>query len=101
MSHSSYEDGIRQGETFNVEPGEPGSAVNNENLAMGTQFKVIAGTGEVSVLNAAGKNLTISNMLGQTIESKSLNSDNVTVKAPKGIILVSVDGEKTVKAIVK
>jgi hypothetical protein len=56
---------------------------------------------EVYILNAVGKKVTITNLLGQTLSSTVLKSDNEAVKAPKGIIIVSVEGEKAVKSNVK
>ena len=100
LSRTSYEDGIAQGEIFNVEKGTR-EATATETVETSSKVRVVSGIGEVSVLNANGKNLTITNMLGQTISSKVLDSDNVTVKASKGIVVVTIEGEKAVKSIVK
>ena len=100
ISRTSYEDGINQGEIFNVEkPKENAVATGNEPAS--SKVVVAPGVGEVSILNASGKNLTITNMLGQTVVSKVLDSDNVTVDAPKGMVVVAIQGEKAVKSIVK
>ena len=100
MSRTSYEDGIGQSEIFNVEKPKEGAEATNNDFAS-SKVIVASGIGEVSILNANGKNLTITNMLGQTVVSKVLDSDNVTVNAPKGIVVVAIEGEKAVKSIVK
>jgi hypothetical protein len=103
VSHGSYESEISQGDVFNVEIGtvtDPEDVVSNEGVSV-VGIKVIAGTGEVSILNAGGKNVTVSNLLGQTLAGTVLSSDNATIKVPKGIVIVKVDGEKTVKAVIK
>lgn len=101
MSRTSYEDGIQQGEVFNVEKPtswQDGEATSNENFA---KVSVIAGEGSVSVMNAAGKQVVISNMLGQTIVNKALAGNNETIAVSKGVAVVSVEGEKAVKVIIK
>ena len=100
LSRTSYADGIAQGEIFNVEK-PTGPATGTDVIDEASPVKVVAGFGEISVMNANGKNLTITNLLGQTIVNKVLDSDNVTVNAPKGMVILTVEGEKTVKLIVK
>ncbi|MDR2384267.1 MAG: DUF6383 domain-containing protein [Tannerella sp.] len=105
LSRGQYEDAIGQSDVFNVEKptpenSTPESAVLNDKVST-VGIEVIAGTGEISILNASSKNVTVSNLLGQTIAKTVLSSDNVTIKAPKGIAIVKIDGEKTVKAVVK
>jgi len=76
--------------------------VGNEvgpNAAVGVS--VIGGTGSVSILNAAGKKVVVSNMLGQTIANTTLNSDNAAIAAPAGVIAVAVEGESAAKVLVK
>jgi hypothetical protein len=63
--------------------------------------QVIGGTGSIAILNAAGRKVVISNMLGQTVATTTLTSDNASVAAPAGIAIVAVEGESAVKAIVK
>ena len=75
--------------------------VANEDVNAEAGVKVSTEAGAVRVQNAAGKSVTISNILGQTVASQTISSDNVTIAAPKGIVVVSVAGEKAVKAIVK
>ena len=50
---------------------------------------------------AAGKNVVITNVLGQTIANTVITSSEATISAPKGYVTVAVEGEKAVKAIVK
>ena len=100
LSRTAYKDAIEQSEIFNVEKGT-GHATDNGTFDVPNIFTAVAGIGEVSILNANGKNLTITNMLGQSLVNKVLDSDNVTVNCSKGIVFVSVQGEKTVKSIVK
>lgn len=73
--------------------------VSNESINT-TDVTVLGGQGKVTILNAANKNVVISNVLGQTIANTTINSDNVTFNAPAGIVVVVVDGT-TVKAVVK
>jgi hypothetical protein len=99
LSRSAYEDAINQAEIYNVElPLEGGVATANE--AVTSKTKVVSGIDELSILNADGKDVTITNILGQQIIARKLNGDNVTLKVPKGIVVVTVDGD-SIKAIVK
>ncbi len=75
--------------------------VANEDINAEAAVKVIAEAGAVRVLNAAGKSVMISNILGQTVASTVITSDDATIAAPKGIVVVAVEGESAVKAIVK
>ena len=72
----------------------------NETINAAT-VKVVAGKGQVVVMNAAGKKVVVNNVLGQTIANTVMTSDNVTIAAPQGVVVVAVEGEKAVKAIVK
>ncbi|MDD2438270.1 MAG: DUF6383 domain-containing protein [Massilibacteroides sp.] len=74
--------------------------VANDNVVAVT-FSVVSSEGAILVKGAAGKKVVVSNILGQTIASTVLTSDNVTIAAPKGIVVVAVQGEEAVKAIVK
>ncbi len=81
-------------------PGVNDGAISNEEVAT-TKVQVVAGYGEVTVYNAANKKVTVSNVLGQTLANTVANSDQATIQLPKGIVVVAVDGEKAIKAIVK
>ncbi len=74
--------------------------VANEDLTA-SSVAIIAGEGQITVNGAAGKVVTITNVLGQTIANSVISSDNATIAAPAGIVIVSVEGEAAVKAIVK
>jgi hypothetical protein len=99
ISRTSYIDYIRDAERWNTEP-TTDPAVANDAIAA-SAVKVIAGEGNVTILNAAGKRVTISNVLGQTVASSVLASDNATLAAPNGVLVVAVEGENAVKAVVK
>jgi hypothetical protein len=88
-------------EIFDVLPGEEGLAVGNEAAPAISSVKVVSEAGAVSILNAAGKQVTISNLLGQTVAATAITSDNARIALPKGIVIVAVEGEAAVKAIVK
>ena len=62
---------------------------------------VIAGNGQVTVAGAAGKKVVISNILGQVVVNTVITSDSAVVAAPQGVVVVAVEGEEAVKAIVK
>lgn len=84
---------------FTITTGDPTA---NESIADAAEgVKVIAGNGTVEIQGAAGKNVVITNVLGKVITSTVLISDNATIAAPAGIVVVAVDGEAAVKAVVK
>ena len=76
------------------------SPVANEAVTT-SSVKVIAGNGVVTVIGAQGKKVAISNVLGQTIANTVIASDNAAINVPAGIVIVAVEGEAAVKAIVK
>ena len=63
-----------------------------ENAAEAT-VSVVATDGAVIVKGAEGKNVVVSTILGKVVANEVLNSDNETIAAPAGIVVVSVDGE--------
>lgn len=75
--------------------------VANEAIDAPNTIKVIGGNGDLNILNASGKKVTLSNVLGQAIATRVLSSDNETIAAARGIIIVSVEGERAYKVIVK
>ncbi|MCF2604698.1 hypothetical protein JQM84_13525 [Parabacteroides distasonis] len=77
-----------------------GDATANEAIAAEAGVQVIGGQGAVTVQGAAGKVVTVANILGQTIANQVAASDNVTIAAPAGIVVVAVEGEAT-KVVVK
>ena len=84
---------------LNVTP-EDEAATGNETInAEGV--KVIAANGGVQIIGAQGKKVVITNILGQTVANTVLSSDNATIAAPAGVVVVAIEGEEAVKAIVK
>ena len=77
-----------------------GDATANEDVEVAT-VKVVSGEGNVTIAGAAGKKVVISNILGQVVANTVVSSDNATIAAPQGIVVVAVEGEEAVKAIVK
>ena len=88
------------GETFNMEENYDGQAVANEDITTST-VKVTTTEGKVIIAGAQGKKVTISNVLGQTVANAVLSSDKAEIAAPAGVVIVAVEGEAAVKAIVK
>lgn len=102
LSRGSYEDAIGQGDIFNVEVAnewQNGEATANDPVS--GKVTVVGGNGTVIISNAAGKQVTLSNILGQTIVTKTLATNMETINASKGIVVVTVEGESAVKTIVK
>ena len=100
ISRSDSERRMPEGDLFNVEMTSE-DPVSNVVVPTTTGVKVVAENGSVTVLNASGKRVVISNVLGQTVANTVLTSDRATVSAPKGVVLVAVEGEPVVKALVK
>ena len=91
---------IKQAAPFNIESAEKEAATANDEINA-EAISVIAGNGSVTVKGAEGKNVVITNVLGQTIANTVITSDEATISAPAGIVVVAVEGEAAVKAIVK
>ena len=85
-------------ETFVIEDTEAPTA--NEDVAV-SEVKVLAGNGNVTIAGAAGKKVVVSNILGQVVANTVVSSDNAVIAAPAGVVVVAVEGEAAVKAIVK
>ena len=74
-------------------------ATENETIAAGNV--VVAGVnGAVVVKGAEGKNVIVSTILGKVVANEVVSSDNATIAAPAGVVVVSVDGE-SFKVVVK
>ena len=86
---------------FNVEKLGADDMVTDAATVTASDFSVIAGEGQVTINGAAGKKVVVSNILGQTVANTVLTSDNATIAAPAGVVVVAVEGEAAVKAIVK
>ena len=89
---------IEDAAIFNIEASELEATANEAIEA--SQVTVIGGQGVVTVQGAAGKVITVANILGQTIANQVATSDNVTIAAPAGVVVVAVEGEVT-KVVVK
>ena len=86
---------------FNVENiADDELATDNEEITA-SEVTVIAGNGQITINGAAGKQVVVSNILGQVVANTVLTSDNATIAAPQGVVVVAVEGEEAVKAIVK
>ncbi|WP_456088066.1 DUF6383 domain-containing protein [Parabacteroides sp.] len=72
----------------------------NEGVAV-SEVTVIAGEGQVTIAGAQGKKVVVTNVLGQVITNTVITSDNAPIAAPQGVVVVAVEGEEAVKAIVK
>ena len=97
--YGSYQEAIKDAEIFNiVKTTETPTA--NEGIST-SEVSVVAGNGKIIIKGAQGKTVAISNVLGQTIANTVLSSDNAEITAPAGVVVVAVEGEAAVKAIVK
>ena len=79
---------------------EDNNVVANDEINA-SAISVIAGNGSVTIKGAEGKKVAISNVLGQTIANTVVTSSEATIAVPAGVVVVAVDGEAAVKAIVK
>ena len=101
----SYLNGIlvlgnkEQAQLFNVNTTDL-TPTDNEKIAT-SGVVVVAGEGQVTIAGAAGKKVVVSNVLGQVVANTVLTSDNATIAAPAGVVVVVVEGEEAVKAVVK
>ena len=93
-----YGTDAKEAEAFVIEVTSAPTA--NEGIAT-SEVKVIAGEGNVTIAGAAGKKVVICNILGQVVANTVVSSDNATIAAPAGVVVVAVEGEAAVKAIVK
>lgn len=90
---------VGQSGIFYFETTEDAATANESIAAEGVS--VVAGEGVITIAGAAGKKVVITNILGQTVANTVVASDNATVAAPAGVVVVSVEGEAAVKAVVK
>uniref|UniRef100_UPI0025D3FF05 DUF6383 domain-containing protein n=1 Tax=uncultured Parabacteroides sp. TaxID=512312 RepID=UPI0025D3FF05 len=74
---------------------------NEEIESSASAVTVIAGEGQVTIAGAQGKKVVISNILGQVVANTVITSDNASIAAPQGVVIVAVAGEEAVKTIVK
>ena len=92
---------LHEASTFNVEAAAEGETPTaNEGIAT-EGVSVVATNGAVIVKGAEGKNVVITNVLGQQVANTVVSSSEATIAAPAGVVVVAVEGEAAVKAIVK
>ena len=95
------EDGYNKGDLFRIEEGFEGNPTANEEAPEVSSISVVATNGAVVIKGAEGKTVAISNVLGQTVANTVITSSEATIAVPAGIVVVAVEGEAAVKAIVK
>ena len=99
--YDDFNEAIAQAEIFDVNDEIQYDATANDEVAV-ESVKVIAGDGQVTIMGAAGKNVTITTVLGKTVVAKTIASDNETIAVPTtGIVAVAVEGEEAIMTIVK
>ena len=98
--YQDFNEASAQADVFDVNDEIKYDATANDEIAI-EGVSVVAGNGQVTIMGAAGKNVTITNILGKVIASQVIASDNATIAVPAGIVAVAVEGEAAVKAIVK
>ena len=72
----------------------------NESINAANNVIVAGVNGAVVVKGAEGKNVIVSTILGKVVANEVVSSDNATIAAPQGVVVVSVDGE-SFKVVVK
>ena len=97
--YNTFQRAILEADRWNTEITTDKPVANSQIAA--SSVSVIAGEGTLTILNAAGKRVAVSNVLGQTVVNTVLTSDNATISAPKGILVVAVEGDNAVKAVVQ
>ncbi len=75
-------------------------AVSNDPVTA-SAVKVLGGNGAITIQNASGKTVVVSNVLGQMITNTKLTSDNVSIAVPAGVVVVTIEGEDAAKVLVK
>ena len=98
----SWNEVLNQAAVFGLAEGETGNggSTANEDITA-SSVTIIAGNGQITINGAAGKKVVVSNILGQVVANTVFTSDNTTIAAPQGVVVVAVEGEEAVKAIVK
>ena len=90
--HASANEAILNAEWWNIDD-RCSTPTANEEISANAAVSVVATDGAVIVKGAEGKNVVVSTILGKVVANEVLNSDNETIAAPAGIVVVSVDGE--------
>ena len=92
-------DSFTNAEEFQLAAEESTPTANEGIAAEG--ISVVGTNGAVIVKGAEGKNVVITNVLGQQVANTVVSSSEATIAAPAGVVVVAVEGEAAVKAIVK
>ncbi|MCD8269165.1 MAG: DUF6383 domain-containing protein [Parabacteroides sp.] len=92
---------IKDADVFNMTENYEGNPTANESINGASTFSVATIDGAVVVKGAEGKTVVITNVLGQTVASTVIASSEATIAVPAGVVVVAVEGEAAVKAIVK
>ena len=79
---------------------ETSAPTANESINAANNVVVAGVNGAVVVKGAEGKNVIVSTILGKVVANEVVSSDNATIAAPQGVVVVSVDGE-SFKVVVK
>lgn len=66
-----------------------------------SSVKISVADGKVVINGASGKKVSIYNVLGQPVAQTVATSDNAVITVPAGLIVISVEGEKSIKAVVE
>ncbi|WP_288205164.1 DUF6383 domain-containing protein [uncultured Parabacteroides sp.] len=90
---------LSQAGKFNFETVSENPTANDEVSVY--SVVVTAAEGKIIIRGAEGKKVVINNVLGQNIANTVITSSEATIAAPAGIVVVAVEGEAAVKAIVK
>lgn len=103
---STFENAVTGGDPalrFNVDrkTADDQYATDNE-VITASGIVVVGEVASVRVANAEGKNVVITNVLGQKVGEAKITSNNATISVnTTGVVVVSVEGEAAVKTIVK
>ena len=101
---ASFDDAKTGGDAafiFNIEKGAADDMATDNERISASEVSVVATNGAVIIKGAEGKTVAISNVLGQTIANTVITSSEATISVPAGVVVVAVEGEAAVKAIVK
>lgn len=100
-SKETYGETINQAARFTFKSLEKDAIATGNEKISATDVTVAGVAGAVVVKGAAGKSVVITNILGQTLATAVLASDNASISVPAGIAVVAVEGEEAAKVVVK
>ena len=85
---------ITDAEEFNVRETSENPTANEEISAEEATVSVVATDGAVIVKGAEGKNVIVSTILGKVVANETVNSDNETIAAPAGIVVLTAKASR-------